>query len=227
MPEGATKEQVPDMLKALLAERFKLTVHREGKEQAVYELVVGKNGSKLKESPADPPADAAPPAADAKGSGGGFTVRSGNDQVHVTPNAAGRGAVITGGENGRTAMTMGPDGMMHMEVEKITMPKFAEMLTSMAGRPVLDKTGLQGNYQIALDLSMQDMMSAARAMGPGMGGSGMPAPGGNPAPADAASDPSGGSAFASVQKLGLRLEPKKEQIDAVVIDHMEKSPTEN
>jgi uncharacterized protein (TIGR03435 family) len=124
-------------------------------------------------------------------------------------------------------MTMGPDGMMHMEVEKITMPKFAEMLTSMAGRPVLDKTGLQGNYQIALDLSMQDMMSAARAMGPGMGGSGMPAPGGNPAPADAASDPSGGSAFASVQKLGLRLEPKKEQIDAVVIDHMEKSPTEN
>src|ERR1035437_1845032 len=36
LPEGATKEQVPQMLQALLAERFKLVVHQESKEQAVY-----------------------------------------------------------------------------------------------------------------------------------------------------------------------------------------------
>ena len=32
LPEGATKEQVPQMLQALLAERFKLVIHRESKE---------------------------------------------------------------------------------------------------------------------------------------------------------------------------------------------------
>jgi uncharacterized protein (TIGR03435 family) len=35
------------MLKALLAERFKVMVHSESKELPVYELVVAKNGSKL------------------------------------------------------------------------------------------------------------------------------------------------------------------------------------
>jgi len=56
-----------------------------------------------------------------------------------------------------------------------------------------------------------------------VGGAGMPAL----PPTDAASDPSGGSVFTSVEKLGLRLEPRKEQIDAIVVDHIEKTPTEN
>jgi len=38
------------MLQALLADRFKLVVHRETKDQPVYELVVAKGGSKLKPS---------------------------------------------------------------------------------------------------------------------------------------------------------------------------------
>jgi Protein of unknown function (DUF3738) len=38
------------MLQSLLAERFKLAVHRETKEQRVYFLLVGKNGPKLKEA---------------------------------------------------------------------------------------------------------------------------------------------------------------------------------
>ena len=42
MPEGTTKEQVPEMLRTLLAERFKLTIHRETKDHAVYALVVAR-----------------------------------------------------------------------------------------------------------------------------------------------------------------------------------------
>src|ERR1039458_5970133 len=53
IPEGGTKDQVPEMLQALLAERFKLTAHRETKEQPVYGLVVGKDGPKLKPSVPD------------------------------------------------------------------------------------------------------------------------------------------------------------------------------
>src|ERR1039458_4394329 len=50
LPGGVSKDRVPEMLQALLAERFKLSVHRDRKEQTVYALVVGKSGSKLQES---------------------------------------------------------------------------------------------------------------------------------------------------------------------------------
>src|SRR5437762_3464277 len=53
LPEGITKEQVPQMLQGLLAERFKLAIHRESKEQAVYALVAGKGALKIK--PSEPP----------------------------------------------------------------------------------------------------------------------------------------------------------------------------
>jgi bla regulator protein BlaR1 len=49
-PGPAGAPQIRAMTQALLAERFKLTLHRETKEESVYELVVGKGGSKLKEA---------------------------------------------------------------------------------------------------------------------------------------------------------------------------------
>ncbi|MBI4875762.1 MAG: TIGR03435 family protein [Acidobacteria bacterium] len=50
VPDGAPREQIPAMLQSLLAERFKMAVHRESKQQPAYALVVGKNGPKLKKS---------------------------------------------------------------------------------------------------------------------------------------------------------------------------------
>jgi bla regulator protein BlaR1 len=43
-------DQMRERLRALLAERFQLTLRREAKEQSVYALVVAKNGPKLQES---------------------------------------------------------------------------------------------------------------------------------------------------------------------------------
>ena len=52
--EGApTRDQARLMLQTLLTERFQLRIHRETKEMPVYALVLGKNGSKLKEKAAD------------------------------------------------------------------------------------------------------------------------------------------------------------------------------
>jgi uncharacterized protein (TIGR03435 family) len=44
-------DQIRQMLQALLADRFQLQIHREMKELSVYDLVVGKNGPKLREIP--------------------------------------------------------------------------------------------------------------------------------------------------------------------------------
>ena len=48
-PAGATVDQIPAMLQSLLAERFKLQVHRDSKEMQAYALIVAKGGAKLKE----------------------------------------------------------------------------------------------------------------------------------------------------------------------------------
>jgi uncharacterized protein (TIGR03435 family) len=61
-------------------------------------------------------------------------------------------------------------------------------------------------------------------MGPGGGGGA----GADASPAAAASDPGGSSSvFASVKKLGLKLEPRKAPVEQLVIDHLEKTPTED
>lgn len=52
-PTDTPREQIPLMLKTLLADRFKLVTHVETKEHAIYALVVGKNGQKIRESAAD------------------------------------------------------------------------------------------------------------------------------------------------------------------------------
>src|SRR5271170_2469705 len=50
MPAGATKAQFELMMQSLLAERFHLEIHREARNFPGYDLVVAKDGPKLKES---------------------------------------------------------------------------------------------------------------------------------------------------------------------------------
>jgi bla regulator protein BlaR1 len=44
------RDQIGERLRALLADRFQLAVHKETKEQPIYALVVSKNGAKLQET---------------------------------------------------------------------------------------------------------------------------------------------------------------------------------
>ena len=66
------REKVVDMMQALLADRFKMKLHRDTKVP-VYGLVAAKGGLKLKESPPDVDADTA------NGRRGGTTVNFGKD----------------------------------------------------------------------------------------------------------------------------------------------------
>src|SRR6202167_6460481 len=57
LPNGSTKAQVPEMLQALLADRFQVKLHREKKEFPIFALVLAKGPPKLKELPPDPNVD--------------------------------------------------------------------------------------------------------------------------------------------------------------------------
>jgi uncharacterized protein (TIGR03435 family) len=49
----ATRDEIRNMLQTLLAERFKLVVHREARELPAYSLVLARSGSKLKAAAPD------------------------------------------------------------------------------------------------------------------------------------------------------------------------------
>ena len=215
LPEGATKEQVPQMLQALLAERFKLVIHRESKDQAVYAMVIGKGGLKIEESQ--------PPAASPDGAVPNPAV-TGSSSVSVSQTKG--GAVVSDGSGKQQKMTPSPDGKsMRFEIWGATLAELAEGLSPMVDHPIVDMTGLTGKYHVTLDISMQELMNIARAAGAAVPA----AEGGGDAskPAELASDPGGSSLFATIQTLGLKLEPRKSPMSFIVVDTVEKMPTEN
>jgi uncharacterized protein (TIGR03435 family) len=57
IPEATTRGQFKLMQQNLLAERFKMTSHHEQREVPGYDLVVAKNGPKMKEAAPPPPED--------------------------------------------------------------------------------------------------------------------------------------------------------------------------
>jgi uncharacterized protein (TIGR03435 family) len=123
-------------------------------------------------------------------------------------------------------MNMTPQGTMRMEASKMSMPVLVEALSRFVDRPVVDMTDLKGNYQVALELTIDDMRAAARAAGVMIPGAAPGAGAGAASAIGAAGDPSG-SIFSSVQALGLKLEARKNPIEVLVVDHVEKMPSEN
>jgi uncharacterized protein (TIGR03435 family) len=84
-----------------------------------------------------------------------------------------------------------------------TMEDLGRYVASMVGQPVDDATGLKGKY----DFILKWLNERGRR------------------PSD---DESGPNIFEALQaQLGLKLESKKTMVDVLVIDHIEKTPTEN
>ena len=107
---------------------------------------------------------------------------------------------------------------------KMSLTQLADALSRQLDRPVMDLTELTGVYEIDLEWT-PDEGTARMPMGLPM-----PTPkldGGaesHPVP-EAGSSP---SIFVALQeKLGLKLEGRKAPVEVLVIDHIEKVPTEN
>ena len=117
---------------------------------------------------------------------------------------------------GPTQITIGPNGLQLL-MRRTKISALANLMTSILGKPVADRTGLTGDYQIGLDIPQEDVQNVARALGMG----------GLAATIGAPTDPGGSSMFQAVERLGLKFDSRKEQIETLVIDHIEKLPSAN
>jgi uncharacterized protein (TIGR03435 family) len=228
LPAGATKDDAPAMLKSLLHDRFKLEAHPSTAERKVLALLVGKDGPKLKETPAPPAIDESAPLKPGEqqmdGPDGPVRILR-NPDGSTTLNLGERGTVVNRFDSANQALRIESSG--------VTMAGFAEILTRVlqvgnAGGPhVVDQTGLKGYYEVETEISFADLIAASRqafGQAPSATGGGAASASGTPT----ASDPAGGqTVFASVAKLGLKLEDRKASVTELVIDHAEKTPTEN
>jgi uncharacterized protein (TIGR03435 family) len=174
MPEGSpqyTTGQFLDgdapkleiMIRNLLTDRFRITVHRETKEGPGYLLVVGKNGPKIR------------PSTDADG---------------------GRAGATAPGQRGPAP----EPGTQRFAANRMNMTYIALMLGVFTRRPVLDQTGLAGEFTFLLEFAPPD------------------------APVGDSSAP---SLFTAVQEqLGLRLDSARVPAEVIVIDSAQR-PSEN
>ncbi len=108
-------------------------------------------------------------------------------------------------------------GRGHLSVNGARLDMFADVLSRVLGRLVLDKTGLSGFYEFTLQWTPDDSENSMFRS----------APGGQEAPNSAPPETPGPSIYTALQEqLGLKLEAGKGPVQALVIDHIER-PTEN
>jgi uncharacterized protein (TIGR03435 family) len=219
MPPDTTKEQFCIMLQNLLAERFKLKIHKDSKELNMYSLVVAKNGPKLKESVETP--------APAQGGDAAAPPPPLPSQPKIGPDGFPILPIPAGGRGGLYQIMM--PGRARMIGVKQTAQDLAQRLSGQLNRPVTDATGLTVKYDFTLTYAPEGMSGPMPVM---IGGAPPPPPppGGGaagPAPSLPDSEPLP-TLFAALQsQLGLKLEPKKGPVDMIVVDHVEKTPIEN
>ena len=163
------------LLQALLADRFRLALHRETKELPAYTLVIAQNGPKLQEAKSG---DTYPNGV------------KGLDGLPLGPHTMNMGEGVLTGQGVPVATLVG------------------SLSRQLGGRLVVDKTGLSGKYDFALQWT--------------------PKEGGQPGTDSAASTQSSGpSIFAAMEEqLGLKLEPQTVATEILAIDHVER-PSES
>jgi len=143
--------QVRVMMRALLADRFKLSTHTETRQAPIYALRMARPDGRL--------GDGLKPAG-----------------------ADGRGGFRNTGASLRS--------------ERVSIADFAREITAYAGRPVIDETGLKGDFSLTINWAED------------------PAGGG---------DANAASLFTAIrEQLGLKLDATRSPIEVLVVDRAEK-----
>jgi uncharacterized protein (TIGR03435 family) len=186
VPAGTTKADSRIMLQHLLADRFRLVLHRSTKEASVYALVVAKGGPKLKES---------------------------------TTEAVTEPGRVSGGMR----MMIAPGARMRMDAQGTTIPKLVDALGMQVDRPIVDMTGLTGTYDVTLEFAPDPAILQAKMASMGV----PPPPPDGVGPTLADNGPLATIFTALPEQLGLRLEARKGPVELLVIDSVEKTPTDN
>jgi uncharacterized protein (TIGR03435 family) len=186
------KDDMRLMMRALLAERFKLTVHNETRDVPVFAWVLarpGKTGPKLNPHEETPPCETnAAPAAAPQNTPAGLPVLC----------------------NGIFGMPPSAPGRQRIAARNVTLSFLADALSAGAnlGRPMVNKTGLDGKFDFSLEWT-PELQGAAP---PGI---------------DLQLDTSGPTIQQALQdQFGIKLQPDKAPMNVVVLDHVE-HPSEN
>ena len=173
------------MLQTLLRERFQLEVHRDAVERPVYELAVEKGGLKMQLS----------------------------KEGSCTPYFMGSPRPVPAPNASRPVYCDFPrltgDGLnWTLDGAGVSIEKLATTLSrSGLDRPVIDRTGLAGGFDLRLKWTADVPENAARS--------------------GTTADPTGPSIFTALkEQLGLKLEPAKAPVEILVIDHVTQ-PSEN
>jgi uncharacterized protein (TIGR03435 family) len=246
LPEGASRDLVPKMLQALLEDRFKLTFHREVREKPGYALVVAKGGPKMKEAapgaPSPLPAvgpDGKPPASCVAG-GPRFCVGSSNvngiafTSIRLPDNGAGGGAAQEPTQQRVQLILMTTPSMgtvldstslagariRHLEAPSISAQGLADLMTVIDDQgaiPVVDMTGLGGRYEVNLDVDLNEVFEQMDSWSEL----------GDPPPCLPCRQAQLDAVQNALKKYGLQLQPRKTPVEYLVVDHVEKTPTNN
>jgi uncharacterized protein (TIGR03435 family) len=178
MPVASTAAELKLMLRALLIDRFTLRVHVESREQDAYALTLargdGRLGPQLRPSRVDCPA----------------RMEAQRRNEPLPPQPEGSKPCTFNYAPGR------------IDLGGMPLSALAQLLVGQVGRPVVDRTGLTGTFDVELQWSLATAAALSAAS--------------NAAGSD------GPSIFTAVQEqIGLKLEPAKTSVDYLVIDHIE------
>jgi uncharacterized protein (TIGR03435 family) len=198
IPAGAKPGQIPEMFQTLLADRFDLKFHREKRDFPVYALVLGKGSLKLKEVPPDENNNKSPEPLNVAGGGSaaGVSINLGNGSSwSFVPN--------------------------RFEAKKLSMDVFAANLERFADRPIVDMTGLKGQYDFAFDINAEDyrpmLIRSAVAAGVDL----------PPQALRLLEGTSSAPLSDALEQVGLRLDARKAPLEVIVVDSANKSPSAN
>ena len=196
-----TTDQMLERLQTLLAERFKLKAHTETREVPIYELVLargdGKLGAKLK-----PSTDNCP------------DFKAQQQEMLEALAKGGIGALAAmrpaaGETRPCSIVPMQVPGAIGMKATGQSLSTLVLMLTQVARRPVVDKTGLSGLYDFELVIDMQTLMGLYADLGVAV----------PPLPPNL---PEGPSLMTQLQEdLGLKLDSQRGPGEVLVIDSAE------